>query len=360
MTTYTITVGAGSGANAGYYGYSDGSDGEAAFGSISPGGSGITFFAWASDGSALVVYTPDADPIIWNGVEYTPADLGGGLWFIYVSSPTGPFPTSGTSNFSVGVAATVYTLALGTGAFTLAGQALGFSRPNRVLAIGTGNFAFTGRDVGFFKGISANITVGSFLGSIYGYSQGLYGSISWASGSAPPDAPTQVAWASSGVSVQMAAPRPAKIVLNGSSYTLSGSDGAYASSGSGLGGPYPTSGTVDILFIYDSPWVLSVGAGAFTLTGQDVALSKTGVTYTFPLGTGVFTLTGQNLTLTKSGVYTLSLGTGSFALSGQAVALKASRILPLGPGSFTLTGQSLGMTVSGPARRPRFISSIFA
>ncbi|MFG1340378.1 hypothetical protein [Xanthobacter autotrophicus] len=102
MTTYTITVGAGSGANAGYYGYSNGDDGEAAFGSISPGGSGVTFFAWASDGSALVVYAPDADPITWNGVEYTPADLGGGLWFIYVSSPTGPFPTSGTSTFSIG------------------------------------------------------------------------------------------------------------------------------------------------------------------------------------------------------------------------------------------------------------------
>lgn len=71
--------------------------------------------------------------------------------------------------------------------------------------------------------------------------------------------------------MQMAAPIPGDIVFNGQSYALVGSDGSYTYTAAGLGGPYPTSGTIDILFLPGGSYAISAGAGSFALSGADAA-----------------------------------------------------------------------------------------
>ncbi|HMN39454.1 MAG TPA: DUF2612 domain-containing protein [Phycisphaerales bacterium] len=109
MTTYTITVGAGSGSYAGFYGYSNiGSPNN--FGSVSPGLSTLYKFIWYSAGAIVnitLVGVDDGTPttpldVTWNGHVYSCAPDGYGNYGYADVGLGGPYPTSGTTTFSYG------------------------------------------------------------------------------------------------------------------------------------------------------------------------------------------------------------------------------------------------------------------
>lgn len=274
MPTYTITVGAADGLIAGYYGFAPAVPGAwSTFGSVSPPGSVVYAFYWAPDGSLVSIEadTPGGDlSVVWNSQVYTLADQGGGYAAYQDVGLGGPYPTSGTADFDSDAASGGggITLLAGQGVFQITGYPVTFVRTRTIFAE-AGAFTITGNDVGFGRGYAATITVGNFGGFSYGYQSGSYGSIAW-SGTPPPNPPTAITWISSGFAVQMVSPVPGDIVLNGQTYTLSGSDGSYTVSTTGLGGPYPTSGTLNILFLPGGTYAISAGTGAFTLSGSDV------------------------------------------------------------------------------------------
>ncbi|MFG1267627.1 hypothetical protein V5F40_06655 [Xanthobacter sp. DSM 14520] len=258
----------------GYYGLVPAAPGFwSAMGSVSPSGSAVDTFFWAPDGSgvSIVASTPGGDlSVVWNGQTYTLTDNLDGTAAYNDVGLGGPYPTSGTTAFDSDAASGGggITLVASRGSFELTGSPVTFVR-NRTIFAETGVFTLTGNDIGFGGGYRATISVGNFSGITYGYQSGTFGSIAW-SGSPPPNPPTAISWTSSGFSVQMAAPVPGDVALNGQTYTLAGSDGSYSYSAAGKGGPYPTSGTIDILFTPGgSGYVLSAGAGSFALTGND-------------------------------------------------------------------------------------------
>lgn len=349
MPTYTLTVGTGDGLLAGYYGFDPGLPSYwTAFGSVSPSGSVVYSFYWAPDGSAVSIQatTPGGDlSVVWNGQTYTLIDNGDGTAAYQDIGLGGPYPTSGTTSFDSDAASGGggVTLVAARGLFLLDGSPVTFVRA-RVLTAGAGSFAFSGQDASLAKGYPGTITVGNFSGVTYGYQQGAYGSITW-TGSAPPSPPTAIAWTSSGFSVQMASPVPGSILLNGQPYALTGSDGNYSFTGSGLGGPYPTSGTVDILFVPSGAYTLSAGAGAFTLSGN-----AAGFTFgkAVAADAGAFMLAGSDAGLLLQRKLVAALG--AFALAGQDAALTkiTARVLVADPGAFVLSGQAAGLMISGP------------
>lgn len=328
-------------------------------GSVSPSGSVVDTFYWAADGSevSIIASTPGGDlSVVWNGNTYTLTDNGDGTAAYGDVGLGGPYPTSGTTTFDSDAAAGGGggTLVAGRGAFSLDGSAVTFVRA-RVLSAAPGSFSLTGLPAGLGNGYPATITVGNFSGVTYGYISGAYGSIAW-TGSTPPGPPTAVTWTSSGFSVQMAAPVPADIVLNGQTYSLIGSDGAYSISTTGKGGPYPTSGTVDIMFVPNGAYVLSAAAGAFALTGQDAAFVSGKI---ISADAGAFALSGVSTGLLLQ--RRLVADAGSFALSGQPAALSKViwYIMGAGSGSFALTGMNASLRLMRSGRQPIFSSFIF-
>lgn len=85
--------------------------------------------------------------------------------------------------------------------------------------------------------------------------------------------------------------------------------------------------------------LIGADTGTFTLTGQDAALTAA---RTIGADTGQFTLTGQDaeLTYTPTGgaPYTMPASTGTFSLSGLDASLTAQRLLSGDTGAITLTG----------------------
>lgn len=348
MTTYTITIGDGSGTLLdGYYGlYPEVPGYIPALGSVSPEGGAVYGFIWNADGSDIQIaaapVTADLT-VTWLGHDYVCTYDGDGYAQYTGPGLGGPYPTAGTTTFDTDeVAPPEHTFIGAAGAYALTGYPATLARGGgRTLAADPGIYALTGYDAALTKGFAGTITVGSFSGFIYGYQQGGYGSISWASGSAPSGAPTQIAWTSGGFSVQMAGPRPAQIILNGKTYTLSGYDGSYTRSGAGLAGPYPTSGTVDFLFSYGQDYRFGGVAGAYALTGMDAVLSVGAATReAIAAVPGVYTLTGYDATLGKSGARTLAAAPGAYALTGyDAVIGKApNHVLAADAGAYALTG----------------------
>ncbi|MFG1343208.1 hypothetical protein [Xanthobacter autotrophicus] len=348
MTTYTITVGDGTGTLLdGYYGlYPEVPGYIPALGSVSPEGGAVYGFVWNADGSDIQIaaapVTADLT-VTWLGHDYVCTYDGDGYAQYTGPGLGGPYPTAGTTTFDTDeVAPPEHTFIGAAGAYALTGYPATLARGGgRTLAADPGIYALTGYDAALTKGFAGTITVGSFSGFIYGYQQGAYGSISWASGSAPSGAPTQIAWTSGGFSVQMAGPRPAQIILNGKTYALTGYDGSYTRSGAGLAGPYPTSGTVDILFSYGQDYRFGGVAGAYALTGMDAVLSVGAATLeAIAAAAGSYVLAGYDATLSQGGARTLAADAGSYVLTGMDAALgKASNhVLAADAGSYVLTG----------------------
>ena len=115
MTTYTITVGAGSGSLSGYYGYLNLYGPPYDFGSISPSTVPFAAFVWDAAGSVVQIQTgivddgTPTDPldITWNGQVYSCAAVGDGSYSYADTALGGPYPTSGTTTFSIGAAGAI-------------------------------------------------------------------------------------------------------------------------------------------------------------------------------------------------------------------------------------------------------------
>ncbi len=95
------------------------------------------------------------------------------------------------------------------------------------------------------------------------------------------------------------------------------------------------------VFVFSTDYVLSLGVGAFTLTGISLAIHRT---WHMAMGAGVFTLTGIACALHATTRYTLSLARGIFALTGVNLAFKRTRTIIMGTGAFTLTGWAINVS----------------
>lgn len=166
MTVYngTITVGNFSGAVYGYAG-SGNIVGLPAFGSVSldPGAPTLDLFYWAPDGSAVGIFFLGNVPgsVTWNGQEYpltydSVNDVSGygdvGL--------SGPYPTSGTVNFTYDDAATgaTDTLSLEVHDVGLTPEALG-AVAGYVMPVSTHDIALEPQEVALVDGSTATISL---------------------------------------------------------------------------------------------------------------------------------------------------------------------------------------------------------
>lgn len=86
---------------------------------------------------------------------------------------------------------------------------------------------------------------------------------------------------------------------------------------------------------------IAANVGAFTLTGNTTTLKAD---RKLAAGVGAFTETGNATGLAYG--RTLSLSVGAFTLTGNATALKADRKLTQGTGAFVLTGIDIGLSKS--------------
>lgn len=85
-------------------------------------------------------------------------------------------------------------------------------------------------------------------------------------------------------------------------------------------------------------------AGSLTLAGQALVFRRS---LRIRLGAGLFSLSGNDLDLVPDlKFYELLLGSGSYSVTGKNVTLRASRKLPVGAGSFTISGQSASLRKS--------------
>jgi len=99
-TTYTVTVAYGG--TAGFYGYAapGNPDGIPPFGSISPNDGVISEFNYLTDGSLVAIFANAAGTATWNGHAYVLYDLGDGTYGYTDPGLGGPYPTSGTFDFT--------------------------------------------------------------------------------------------------------------------------------------------------------------------------------------------------------------------------------------------------------------------
>lgn len=173
---------------------------------------------------------------------------------------------------------TAYAVTVGTGTFTLSGQAVNLLATRKVV-VGTGAFSLTGNAVNLRKSwLPLGVGTGSFT--------------------------------LTGNSVNL---------LRG--YVVHASVGTFTLSGQAV--------------IFKAARHVLVGTGAFTLTGQPVTFKAARHVLA---GTGAFTLSGQPVIFKAT--RHLLVGTGSYTFTGNAVNLRHGFSIPVGRGSFVLTGQS--------------------
>lgn len=178
-------------------------------------------------------------------------------------------------------------LAVGTGSFSLSGQAVSLKQGYAVAA-GAGSFSLSGQAVGLQHG--RNLAVGAGSYSLAGQDV----TLTYTPASNPVLAVEAGEFTLSGQDVALVATLGSLIVGTGT-FALTGQDvGTYIGRN------------------------LAAGYGAFTLTGQDISLMRG---LNLAVGAGSFALTGQDVTLTKLSHYAMEAGCGVFVLTGQDVAL---------------------------------------
>jgi hypothetical protein len=224
-------------------------------------------------------------------------------------------------------AATVFTLTLDEGAFTLSGQAMGLYAL-RQIGLETGDFVLTGEDVGLEKVFRLELGTGEF--ALTGYPI-----------ASPPEGDVIRMPSSLVTRYGLTTPQLFGRTSDDSSEALN----EYFFGPDGITDIALETGTFSLtghsVGLLRSARI-ALETGAFTLTGHDVALSAT---TPFVLETGSFSFTGQAVGLLRS--RRITLGTGAFTLTGQAVSLERSRRLTLGTGSFSFTGQDVLLAVDG-------------
>lgn len=179
------------------------------------------------------------------------------------------------------------TLAVATGIFTLAGQAVGFTAARR-LPVANGSYALTGQSVGLRRAFTEAVAPGTYT--------------------------------LTGQTVALRANR--RIAVANGSYALNGQSVALRVART-----------------------LPLANASYVLSGQAVRLA---VARRLALANGVYSLTGQAVTLTKNsavGTTTLVAGVGLYALTGKSVALRALRRMAVAAGVFTITAQELRLAV---------------
>lgn len=91
--------------------------------------------------------------------------------------------------------------------------------------------------------------------------------------------------------------------------------------------------------------------GGGTLTDSDGVIAlyalweEAEVTYTLTADAGAYTLTGQNMAPIVSRL--IAMGTGAYTLSGQTVGLLKTYVMAMGTGVYTLTGNALNFITTG-------------
>lgn len=203
-----------------------------------------------------------------------------------------------------------YSLAIGSGAFSLTGSNVGLKRGYPIVA-GSVSYTLTGSNVAITTQHKLSVASGVF--SLSGSSVGLK--------------------------------RGYPILVGSGTFSLTGNDvslrhiwmepidsGTYSLTGStvGLKRGYP----------------INVQSGSYTITGSDVNL-KYG--HKIPVGSGVFSLSGSNVSLVHG--KPLSIDSGSFSITGAAVGLTHTSKIPVGSGSYAILGAEVDLRYS--AGQPR-------
>lgn len=178
---------------------------------------------------------------------------------------------------------------------------------------------------------NGTITVGNYSGVVYGYARdgnaaGLpaFGSVSFDLGAPTLDA---LYWPAdeSGLAIIFPGEVAGTVTFDGQEYALSYDSEQDISGygGANLGGPYPTSGTVN--FTYDDAGT----AGTYTVAMEvrDVGIEAQAVTfpsdYILPLATRDLDLAPQDVPLVDAATLTIAMETHDITLASEEVALAA-------------------------------------
>jgi hypothetical protein len=207
-------------------------------------------------------------------------------------------------------------------------------KPGTQLAIAAGSYAVTGQDVTLQYGKAIAVDGGSYaltgqtvLLQVPAPDWAGYGAVPYAAAPyAGPmlDDPTGAAALS--------------ITVDAGSYTVSGQDVALAHGWVVAvdGASYSVTGQ-DVTLTH--AWAVPVDAGSYAVTGQDVSLTKT---WLLDVDAGSYAITGQDVALSVG--FAVAVDAGSYSITGQDVTLVHDFAIPIDAGSYSVSGQDVTLT----------------
>lgn len=216
-----------------------------------------------------------------------------------------------------------YVLAAGVGSFSLTGNAQGL-QATRKLSAGVGSFVESGQSVSLRAGKLIALNQGSFVETGNPTNLLIGRKLSAVSGVF-----TETGNNVSLLFKHLVSAAVGSFVLSGVAVSLRSDRKLVASAGSFI----ETGVAVGLVYQPLGHFVISIGTGAFTLTGNTANLLRSRIISPSP---GTFAETGQGVTLLWN--RRLAASAGSFLETGFAQSLLRSRVLHVDAGSFAETG----------------------